>query len=299
MTVLATISLVKRYGTTEALAGIDLEVPCGAVFGLVGPNGSGKTTAIEIIAGLRRPTAGSVELAVPQDRVAYCPDVAEFEPWLSAIEVLDVAAGLLGRPQPRTALSEMLDRVGLSESAGRRVGGFSRGMRSRLGIAVGLIGEPEVLMADEPAAALDPAGRVEVIDLLAALAGSITVLVSSHDLAEVQRICDHVGILAKGRLVYQGATVNLLATASSCLEVVVRPPAESLHAALIGAGWVRSVSEESPGRFRVDVSDPDAAERELPRVLADCGSRLVKVAPFELSLQDAFFQMTASGPPQL
>jgi ABC-2 type transport system ATP-binding protein len=293
---LRTVGLVKAYGTTEALSGVDLEVPAGAVYGLVGPNGSGKTTMIEILAGLRRPSAGTVELGVPKDQLAYCPDVSEFEPWLTAIEVLDVAAGLLGRPRPRAALSDMLERVRLSDSANRRVGGFSRGMRSRLGIAAGLIGEPKVLLADEPAAALDPAGRVEVINLLAALAGSITVLVSSHDLDEVQRICDHIGVLAQGRLVYQGTLTDLLAAAASILRVVVRPPAGDLLAALAAAPWVRSVNEEEPGHLRIDVYDPGAAELHLPEVLAASGARLVEVSPVGLSLQDAFFKLTATEP---
>jgi len=293
---LRTFGLAKAYGTTEALCGIDLEVATGAVYGLVGPNGSGKTTALEILAGLRRPSAGRIELGVAQDSVAYCPDDAEFEPWLTAFEVLDVAAGLLGRPRSRAALGDMLERVGLSDSANRRVGGFSRGMRSRLGLAAGLIGEPKLLLADEPAAALDPAGRWEIIDLLADSAGSVTVLVSSHDLADVERICDCIGVLAKGRLVYQGAVAELLAMAAPALRVVVRPPAGRVLAALAAAPWVRSVSEGEPGELRIDVADPDAAEVHLPGVLADCEVRLVEVGRAGVSLQDIFFELTATGP---
>src|SRR5262249_9336882 len=147
----------------------------------------------------RRPTAGTVELGVPLGSVAYCPDAAEFEPWLTAAEVLDLASRLVGKPRPPAAIADVLGNVGLSDVAARRVGGFSRGMRSRLGLAAGLIGEPELLIADEPAAALDPAGRCEIIDLIAKLSGSVTVIVSSHDLADVERICDRIGVLASGR----------------------------------------------------------------------------------------------------
>lgn len=268
------------------------------MYGLVGPNGSGKTTALELLAGLRRPSTGRVNVGVPAEAVAYCPDAAEFEPWLTAIEVLDAAAGLVGKPQPSTALHEMLARVGLANAANRRVGGFSRGMSARLGLAAGLIGEPMLLLADEPAAALDPAGRVEIVDLLASLAGRVTVIVSSHDLADVERICDHVGVLVQGRLVYQGDIAALLAMASPSLRVVVRPPADRLRAALAASPWVRSVHEQAPGELTVEVRDPQAAEINLPGILAGCGVRLVEVTRAGRSLQDVFFELTATGPSQ-
>jgi ABC-2 type transport system ATP-binding protein len=288
--------LVKSYGSIEALAGIDLDVPTGSIYGLVGPNGSGKTTALEIIAGLRRASAGTVDLTVSQEAVAYCPDAPEFEPWLTATEVLDLAAGLLGRPKPRAELREMLERVGLSGAAGRRVGGFSRGMRARVGLAAGLIGEPRLLIADEPVAALDPAGRREIIDLIAALAGSVTVIVSSHDLGDVERICDHIGVLDRGRLVYQGSVRDLLAQATPALRIVVRPPAGALQSALASAPWVRDVREEEPGELVAQIDDPAAAERELPRLLATTDARLIEVGRAGVSLRDIFFELTDTGP---
>lgn len=289
---------MKTYGTTQALNGIDLQVPVGSVYGLVGPNGAGKTTALEILAGLRHPTAGSIELGVDPGLLAYCPDAPEFEPWLTALEVVDVAVGLLGKPRSRTELEEMLDRVGLSDAVNRPVGGFSRGMRSRLGLAAGLIGKPTLLIADEPAAALDPAGRSEIIDLLAGLAGSVTVIVSSHDLPDVERICDQIGVMAQGRLVYQGATSELLKKAGPALRVVVRPPTARLIAALRAASWVRSVREAEPGELVLDVNDTKAAEQQLPALLANCESRLIEVGRAHASLQEIFFELTATGPAQ-
>lgn len=296
MSDLRTRGLVKTYGATHALDGIDLDVPAGAIYGLVGPNGSGKTTMLEVLAGLRHPSAGTVELGVPKAAVAYCPDTPEFESWLTAHEVLAVSSGLLGIRRTPTDLRDTLERVGLADAAHRRVGGFSRGMRSRLGLAAGLIGEPQLLIADEPAAALDPAGRWEIIDVLAALAGSVTVVVSSHDLTDVERVCDRIGVLAKGRLVYQGAVSDLLARAAPALSVVVRPPAGRLLRVLAAAPWVRAVSEPEPGHVRIDVRDPAAAEINLASVLAESGVRLLEVGRAGVGLEDIFFELTETGP---
>jgi ABC-2 type transport system ATP-binding protein len=296
LSALRTTRLTRSYGSIHALAGVDLDVPDGSIYGLVGPNGSGKTTAIEIVAGLRTPSSGTVDLAVPTGALAYCPDAPEFEPWLSAIEVLALAAGLLGRRKTRADLGEMLEQVGLSGAAERRVGGFSRGMRARLGLAAGLIGDPQLLIADEPAAALDPAGRWEITDLLAALAGSVTVIVSSHDLGDVERICDHVGVLDHGRLVYQGSVRDLLARAAPALRIIARPPADRLRAALASASWVHAVTEEQPGELVARIDDPAAAERELPRLLAESDTRLLEVGRAGVSLRDVFFELTDTGP---
>jgi ABC-2 type transport system ATP-binding protein len=261
----------------------------------VGPNGSGKTTTLDIVAGLRRPTAGEVRLGMSADAVAYCPDVADFEPWLTAIEVLDVACGLLGQPQARAALEDMLSRVGLADGAGRRVGGFSRGMRTRLGLAAGLVGEPALILADEPVAAVDPAGRVEVLDLIASLAGTATVVFSSHNLADVERVCDRVGVLVGGRLVYQGAIAELLARTPRAWRVVVRPPADQVRAALAAAPWVTSVSEQRPGHLALTISDPQAAELHLPEILAASGARLVEVSQAYGHLEEVFLDLTAAS----
>ncbi|HEX9377417.1 MAG TPA: ABC transporter ATP-binding protein [Actinomycetota bacterium] len=273
---------------------MDLEVPAGALYGLIGPNGSGKTTLLEILAGLRRPSAGEVHLGVPRAAISYCPDVAEFEPWLSALEVLEVALGLLGRRRPRQELDQILDRVGLAEVAGRRVGGFSRGMTTRLNIAAGLVAEPEVLLIDEPASTLDPAGRADVLRLLARLAPATTVMLSSQDLGEVEAICGHVGILASGRLLYQGPLADLLAGAArSRWQLVVRPPAERTLAALGAAPWVSSVDERAPGELEFSAADPDEVEAHLAGLLAGCGARVVSISPERPGLEEVFLSLTA------
>jgi ABC-2 type transport system ATP-binding protein len=290
-----TFGLTKTYGTRSALAGVDLVVPEGSLYGLVGPNGSGKTTLIEILAGLRRASGGEMDLGVGEGEVAYCPDVAEFEPWLTAVEVLEAALGLIGRRRPRKDLDALLERVGLAEVAQRRVAGFSRGMTTRLNLASGLVGEPRVLLADEPAAALDPAGRAEVLSLLASLAPEATVIVSSHDLADVEAICDHVGVLVDGRIAYQGPLEELLAGAGrSRWRVVVRPPASRVLDALCKAPWVSEAAEGAPGEVEVTATSDEVVESELVGLLAACNARVVSFSTGRPSLEEVFFSLTAT-----
>jgi len=295
LSAVGTLGLTKTYGTRSALVGVDLVVPEGSLYGLVGPNGSGKTTLIEILAGLRRASGGEVDLGVGEGEVAYCPDVAEFEPWLTAAEVLEVALGLIGRRRPRKDLDALLERVGLAEVAQRRVGGFSRGMTTRLNLASGLVGEPRVLLADEPAAALDPAGRAEVLALLASLVPEATVVVSSHDLSDVEAICDHVGVLADGRLAYQGPLEELLVGAGrSRWRVVVRPPAWRVLNALRAAPWVSEAAETGPGEIEVTATSDEMVESELVGLLAACEARVVSFDPRRLTLEEVFFSLTAT-----
>jgi len=275
---------------------VDLDVPTGAIYGLIGPNGSGKTTLLEIVAGLRRPSSGRLELGVPRQAISYCPDVAEFEPWLSAIEVLDAAVGLAGKNRSRSELTEILHTVGLGEATARRVGGFSLGMTTRLNVAAGLVGAPGLLLVDELAAALDPAGRAELLGVLAGLAPATTVVVSSHDLGDVEAICNHIGILDHGRLAFQGTLEGLLAGAgASRWRLVVRPPAEVTLAALAAATWVASVAETAPGEIVFSAPDPEAVEANLAGLLVRSGARVVSLAPAHPSLEEVFFSLTAGA----
>ncbi|HLI57042.1 MAG TPA: ABC transporter ATP-binding protein, partial [Actinomycetota bacterium] len=196
--------LTKRYGTTAVLDQVDLEVPEGSVYGLVGPNGAGKTTLLSILAGLRTLSSGAVHIAVDLSEVAVCPDAPEFEPWLTAAEVLALSASLAHRSLQPEAIQALLVQAGLGEAAARRVGGFSRGMTQRLALAATLAGDPKLIILDEPCSALDPAGRVEVLDLITRLAARATVIFSSHILADVQRVCTSVGVLRQGRLLLPG-----------------------------------------------------------------------------------------------
>jgi ABC-2 type transport system ATP-binding protein len=209
--------LRKRYGTTEALRDVSLEVGEGEVVALLGPNGAGKSTLAKIACGLVRPTAGAawVDGAAAGSRAAreaigYLAELFRFPDWARADEVLALHQRLSGSAGGRGERDELLGLVGLGDAAAVRVGAMSKGMQQRLGIAQALIGRPRLLLLDEPTSALDPAGRRVVRELLASVRGrGVSVLLSSHLLGEVERVCDRVAILAKGELVALGTPSDL------------------------------------------------------------------------------------------
>jgi ABC-2 type transport system ATP-binding protein len=290
-----TTSLRKEYGTHVALDDVDIAVPRGTVYGLVGPNGAGKTTLLGILSGLRLPTAGTVDVAVPRRRVAVLPDTPRFDPWLSAREVVDLARTLVARDTATESVDHALHACGLDDAADRRVGGFSRGMLQRLGLAATIVGDPELLLLDEPASALDPAGRRDVLDLIARLRGSSTVLFSSHILADVERVCDTVGVLRAGRLLYQGTMSGLLSgTVAPEYRIHVRDGTEQVVTALRAQTWVRTVDQDvGPGVVRIGVSSAEEAERALIPALAATGARIASVEPEAVDLERVFLELTS------
>ena len=214
---LAVSALHKAYGATRALEGVDLRVAEGELVGLLGPNGAGKSTLVKIACGLVRPTSGRAEVSgapagtpPAQRALGYLAELFRFPEWLSADELLALhqrLAGSQGGPRER---AELLERVGLGEVAGRRVGAMSKGMQQRLGIAQAMIGAPRLLLLDEPTSALDPAGRRTVRGLLEDLrARGVAVLLNSHLLSEVELVCDRVAIIARGELVAAGTPAEL------------------------------------------------------------------------------------------
>src|SRR5690242_18679548 len=214
--------LTRRYpGGVLALDGLTLQVPAGSVFGLLGPNGAGKTTCLRLLAGLTHPTAGRAlvdGIVVADDglavrrRLGYLEQDPRTYGWMTGREQLRFlghAHGLQG-PELERAVDEALERVDLGTAADRRTGTYSGGMRQRLGIAGTLVHRPPILVLDEPVSALDPEGRRDMLELVSSLRGQATVLFSSHVLADVERVCDQVGILDHGRLVVEGPIDELL-----------------------------------------------------------------------------------------
>jgi ABC-2 type transport system ATP-binding protein len=218
-------SLTKRYGRVDAVDGVTFTCQPGTVTGFLGRNGAGKSTTLRMIAGLTRPDAGRAtiagkpfaQLANPARTVGTLLDAAAFHDGRSAREALRIACTVTG--VPKTRAEELLDAVGLTADAGRRVGGYSLGMRQRLGLAHALVGEPAALILDEPANGLDPEGIAWIRSLLRAFAGrGGTVLLSSHLLAEVHAVADHLVIIDRGRVVASGTQDSLLAGTGLTLE---------------------------------------------------------------------------------
>src|SRR4051812_1778821 len=214
--------LAKRYGEIVAVDGVDLTIDAGDVYGYLGPNGAGKTTSLRMMLGLIRPSAGSVRLfgrdpldgVHALDGVAGFVEAPRFYPYLSGRRNLELLAALDRGGDAAAKIDEALRTVELTGRAGDRVGGYSHGMRQRLGIAAALIRDPRLLLLDEPATGLDPAGMRDMRALVArlSLAGT-TVLLSSHLLAEVEELCNRVAIVRSGRIVFEGALADLKRTA--------------------------------------------------------------------------------------
>jgi ABC-type multidrug transport system ATPase subunit len=275
---LATRALTKSYGSRRALDGLDLTVPTGVVYGFLGPNGAGKTTTMRLLTGLLRPDSGTIEmLGRPFSRsdrrrlfdVGALVESPSFYPYLSGRENLQALASA-GAKTPRGRVDEVLEIVGLRDRAGDKVSRYSLGMKQRLGIAGALLSDPQLLLLDEPANGLDPAGIVAMRETLRHLAAiGKTVFVSSHLLAEVQQLADVVGIIAAGRLVREGSMRELLAG-----EGVVRvrvAPEEVAAAAGALAGLVPSdhvaQSTAEPGWLTVQIAPDRTAE--VNRTLAN------------------------------
>ena len=259
MTALAVSQLVKTYRglfgpTQQALRGLTLSVPKGVAFGLIGPNGAGKTTFIKVLLGVVRPTSGEVTVlgGDPQDtairaRIGYLPERMHLPAALRGLDFLRSVSTLKGIAPSDVELGRLLERVGL-RAGPQRVGTFSKGMRQRLGLASAMLGQPELLILDEPTDGIDPIGRVEVRTLLLEeKRRGATILLNSHLLAETERICDRIGVLDHGELRLEG-TLDEVRRAASCWTV--RFEGEPAPADLEAAGFERS---ESSWAFEGDV----------------------------------------------
>ncbi len=309
MAIVATHDLTKIYGNKViAVNGVNLTIEEGCVFGLLGPNGAGKTTLLKLLLGLQRPTAGRAEMfgsrvspnaANIRQRIGYLPTNPKFPPYMSPISYLDLIGQLFGMPaevrKPR--LASLIRAVDLLSAASRPIRSFSTGMTTRLGIAASLLNDPDLLIWDEPTAGLDPAGRKYTLDLIQELGRAKTVIVSSHILSDIDRVCSHVGVLHNGQIIYSGSVRDLKQTIGRNhieIEVDARDDQVSRFATML-QGMPDIIGYEIRGywieiRFR-----PDAAlERPLQDVLraaAESGAAILSLSSTKAQTEDAFIQL--------
>jgi ABC-2 type transport system ATP-binding protein len=288
--------LVKRYKEVLAVDHIDLNVRAGDVYGFLGPNGAGKTTTLRMALGLITPTEGTVELfgrdpmrhgARALEGVAGFVEAPRFYPYLTGRKNLELLAALDGGAKER--IDEVLEVVELAPRAKHRVGGYSHGMRQRLGIAAALLRRPRLLILDEPATGLDPAGMRDMRELIRRLAGEgITVLLSSHQLPEVQELCDRVAIVDRGRVVYEGALSDLRRQGGAGYRLRTTNDAQALEVARGQSGVEHAASDEHGVSFQAQERDVGA----LSLALAQIGVGILALTPELATLEDLFFRLT-------
>jgi ABC-2 type transport system ATP-binding protein len=310
---IACSGLSKRYGHVVALDSLELEVPRGSIFGFLGPNGAGKTTAMRLLLGLSTPTDGeatvlghdirTASLEVRR-RVGYLAQLPRFYDELTPRETLRFALGFFPRDRDERIdddITEAIELVGLAAKADEPVGSLSGGQRQRLGVAQAYVHRPELLILDEPAAALDPIGRRDVLDIMRRLRGSTTIFYSTHILDDVQRVSDTVAVLHEGRRVAQAPIEELLTGSDDvAFDVRLRGDVDAAVARLNLRPWVSRTQLDVAGeatRLRVEVSDPSRAERELLRLLLE-GDRDLVVTDFtrhRFELEDVFVELVEGG----
>ncbi len=302
-------NLTKRYGDFTAVDNLTLAINQGEIFGLLGPNGAGKTTTILMMMGLSVPTAGQIEVCgidptfqpiAVKKKVGYLPDEIGFYENLSGLENLCYTAAL-NRIDPGTVLPKarlLLEQVGMSAKATEKVSTYSRGMKQRLGLADILIKEPEVIILDEPASGIDPEGVRELLALIADLSQErgMTVLLSSHQLHQVQQICDRVGLFVDGKLIAAGPiqelAVNLFENEPILLKIEAEPIGEPLLAAIKENPQVSRV-EQNRDRLLIYCRQP--VSEEIAQLIIDQGARLTHLSQLDYGLDEIYHRYFEGG----
>lgn len=306
--VIKTDGLSKSFGNVQALQGVDLCVPRHSIFGFLGPNGAGKTTLMKVLMGLSRPTSGRgtifgrdivKETVAIRERIGYLPQQPRFIDNMTAHENLAFAMKFFFRgpaARIRERCEEMLVLVGLEDKAHRPVKGFSGGERQRLGIALAQINNPDLLILDEPAAALDPLGRQEVLRIMERLRQHTTVFYSTHILDDVQRVSDRVAILNHGQVVAGGPIDRILAGQHGIVyTLTLKGHPNGLHDRLSALPWVTRAAvtqHNGTSQWQIDVSDEATAEAGLlPYVMANSSAAIVEFSRKTYELEEVFMEI--------
>ncbi len=294
-----TESLTKHYGRIVAVDGLSLAVPRGQIFGLLGPNGSGKTTTMGMLLGLVKPTSGRFRLLdagishrEALRRTGAIVETPCFYPYLSGRDNLAYFQGISGKSD-RGELNELLERVGLADRADDRFRTYSLGMKQRLGLAYVLLGDPEILFLDEPTNGMDPDGMAEIRNLIRSLGtGDRTVLLSSHLLHEVEQVCDSVAILSRGRLIVQGGIHDLVHSLAGDRLRVHTTDNEKAIRILSALDWVgKTIVEDGT----ILVTAPAERSPELTEALGRSQVYVAEMSAEQMSLEQYYFKVTGGG----
>lgn len=303
MNVLTIQNLSKSFGKQKIIDNLNMSVPEGSVFGFIGKNGAGKTTTMKMVLGLLRPDSGKIHVlnepvsfgqTQTNQYIGYLPDVPEFYSYMTPIRYLKLCGEVIGLSKSEISKrsEELLSLVGLNCIA-KQIGGFSRGMKQRLGIAQALLTKPKLLICDEPTSALDPVGRKEILDILSKISGTTTVLFSTHILSDVERICDHAAFLNEGKIAVSGTLAemkalhghdSLLLEFSTDNDLQLFKRQEPLEPLLLH-------SEENSRELILHSRNMDKVQNSLFRVLADTGICPVKIELMEPSLESLFLEV--------
>jgi len=310
--VIQTTGLTKQYNGVAALQGLNLQVAQHSIFGFLGPNGSGKTTTIKLLLGLTRPTSGTASIfgcdsvrdtVAVRHRIGYLAQDPSFYKHMTARETMRFSARFFYKG-PKDVIEERIEEtlalVGLADKADRPIKGFSGGERQRLGIAQAQVNYPDLLILDEPAAALDPMGRRDVLEVMGRLRKHTTIFYSTHILDDVQRVSDSVAILNHGQLVAQAPIEQLLAGSGGLVySLTVRGEGQQAQQALQGQPWVTGVTrrpDNGSATLQIGVSDEALAESQiLRRVLADKQTTVTAFGRKKYDLEEIFMQMVDGG----
>ena len=312
MDVIQTHNLSKTFGEVQALKSLNLTVPKHSITGFLGPNGAGKSTTIKLLLGLLEPSAGGGEifgLDIQKDstqirqKVGYLSQDPHFYPEMTARDVLRFTAKFFySGPQKaiENRVEEMLEMVGLSDKADRTVNGFSGGERQRLGIAQAQINYPDLLILDEPAASLDPMGRLDVLNIMRNLQEKTTIFYSTHILDDVQQVSDRVVILNQGELVAQGPIEELLSAGRDIVYLIaLEGDTIAAREEISKLPWVSHLDEKLTNntvQWRIAVSDPEKAKRDLLPILVNKEQMTVlNFGRQERELEDVFMQLVSGG----
>ena len=296
-------NLSKTFKETKAVDDISINVEKGSIYGFLGPNGAGKTTTIKMITGLIKPDAGSIYIDGEKSEfskfnkninIGFLPDVPEYYSYMKSWEFLQLCAKLYEMNDIKKRVDEVIEISGL-KGVKSKIGSYSRGMKQRLGLAQALISKPSVIILDEPTSALDPVGRKEMLDLIYSMKGIATVLFSTHILSDVERICDTVGIINKGKLLVEDNIENLknLHNTKNILLNVNGNSFEKIKSVFENTSWVDSVKKDN-NQTVLSVNDIDKAQNDIARVLYENRISLKSMSVEEPDLEKIFIKVVNS-----